>query len=95
MELLIANQDKIYWPTLSRNPNAMDLLRENQDKINWWDLSSNPSIFYQSYDYDKIKKTIGDVIREPLIKTVYNPKRVERMAAKYYDDDIEAFFNTF
>ena len=48
----------------------------------------------QSYDYDQIKATIGDHIREPLVKAIYCPERVSRMIAMYYDDDIELFFNT-
>jgi len=45
MNLLEANQDKIDWEVLIRNPNAMNLLEANQDKINWHELSWNPSIF--------------------------------------------------
>ena len=45
MNLLEANQDKINWEVLSRNPNAINLLEANQDKINWDEFSLNPSIF--------------------------------------------------
>jgi hypothetical protein len=45
MNLLEANQDKINWEVLSRNPNAIDILEANQDKIDWKEISLNPSIF--------------------------------------------------
>ena len=36
-DLLEKNQDKIYWGSLSQNPNAIQLLEKNQDQINrWW-----------------------------------------------------------
>jgi hypothetical protein len=48
---LEANQDKIDWYHLSRNPNAIHLLEENQDKINWSKLCENIGIFDFQYDY--------------------------------------------
>ena len=85
--------DKINWYYLSRNPNAIHLLEQNQDKIVWHYLSSNPSIFYKSYNYEKIKQTIGDKIREELIKKLYSPKRVQFMVNTYYDGDFETYWS--
>ena len=38
--------DKIYWPKLSKNPNAIHLLEKNLDKIDWNMLSSNPNAIH-------------------------------------------------
>jgi len=43
---LEANQDKINWHELSRNPNAIHLLEANQDKIDWRNLSMNPNTIH-------------------------------------------------
>jgi hypothetical protein len=91
---------QIYWDNLSQNPNAIHLLEKTQDKIDWIGLLSNQSIFYElynyekiSYNYEKIKTTIGDKIREELIKKLYVPKRVEFMVNTYYDEDFELYWS--
>jgi hypothetical protein len=93
IHLLEQNQDKIDWDELSTNPNAIHLLEQNQEQINWYWLSNNPSIFYQTYNYEKIKTTIGDKIREELMKKLYAPKRVQFMVNTYYDDDYELYWS--
>ena len=35
--------DKIDWPALSVNPNAISILEKNIDKIHWYNLSVNPN----------------------------------------------------
>jgi hypothetical protein len=93
IHLLKQNQNKINWFALSSNINAIHLLEQNQHKIDWYWLSTNPSIFYQSYNYEKIKTTIGDKIREELIKKLYSPKRVQFMVNTYYDEDFELYWS--
>jgi hypothetical protein len=41
IDLLLKNQDKIYWPGFSCNTSAVDFLSINEDKINWSGLSEN------------------------------------------------------
>jgi hypothetical protein len=38
--------EKISWPHLSRNPNAIHLLKRNWDKIDWIQLSFNPNAIH-------------------------------------------------
>jgi hypothetical protein len=49
-------------------------LEKNQNKIEWDYLSENPSIFYDFYDYEKIKKYYRP-INELLIIKFHNPDR--------------------
>jgi hypothetical protein len=94
IHLLENNLDKINWYWLSRNPNAIHILENNPDKIHWPSLSENPSIFNQSYDYPKIKSTIGDRIREPLVQALNHPKRVSYMVEKYYTGDYGEYWDS-
>lgn len=41
-ELIMKNQDKIYWPYLSSNPNAIELLEANMNKVDMYELYRNP-----------------------------------------------------
>jgi len=43
IELLLNNQDKIDWDSLSMNPSAIQLLKANQGQIKWKWLSLNPN----------------------------------------------------
>ena len=38
--------DNLYWPTLSKNPNAIDLLEQNKHKIDWYNISCNPKAIH-------------------------------------------------
>ena len=79
------NIDKIYWPWLSGNPNAIHLLEKNQDKIiDWWYLSRNPAIF--TYDYDKIRAHCL-IFKEDIIKNRFHPRNIP----KFRDWGIDGF----
>ena len=82
----------IVWITLCLNPNAIHLLEQTQDKIYGEMLSQNPSIFYQSYNYPKIKSTVGDPMREPLARALNHPKKVAYMVETYYAGDYESYW---
>ena len=38
--------DKVYWNSLSSNPNAIPILEKNLDKVNWDWLSRNPNAIH-------------------------------------------------
>jgi len=44
--LFESNFDKVIWPLLSKNPNAIHLLEQNPDKIDWNYVSSNPNAIH-------------------------------------------------
>jgi hypothetical protein len=90
IHLLEKNPYKIDWYWLSKNTNAIHLLEQNQDKIDWDSLSQNPSIFYDSYDYAKIKEYCN-IYKEELIQKRFHPKRVNYMLETYYNNDIEFY----
>ena len=77
--------EKLDWPRLSSNPNAIELLEENQDKINWYWFSLNPSIF--TLDYTQMRINFQD-LEEEIIKEVMKPRRIFRNLELYgYDID--------
>ena len=41
-----ANIDNLYWPSLSRNPNAIHLLEAHPSIISWPNLSENPNAIH-------------------------------------------------
>ena len=48
----LINVDKIDWPSLSENPNAIHLIEANLDKIIWETIWENPSIFMCTNNLD-------------------------------------------
>jgi hypothetical protein len=70
------------------------MLEKRPDRINWFHLSENPSIFYKTYDYPKIKETIGDKIRHDLIQETGKPHRVQYITEHFYDGDFELYWNS-
>ena len=64
------NFDKIDWPSLSLNPNAIQLLEQNLDKVCWYTLSSNPNaIRLLEQNPDKMRL---------MTRLSYNPNIFER-----------------
>jgi hypothetical protein len=94
IHFLLENPDKINWDYFSKNshPLAIELLRQNTNRINWHFFSLNSGIFYPSYNYTKIKYTIGDIIYAELIQYLYNLNRIARFIRKYYDNDYELYW---
>jgi hypothetical protein len=74
----------VNWEYLSRNPNAIPILEKNLDKVNWKKLSFNPNALHLlfSLDHKKMLENMKDFCEE-LVKAVFNPIRVQKMADLY------------
>jgi hypothetical protein len=59
----------------------------DQEKIEIYKL------FY-SYNYEIIKKTIGDKVRDELMQETGKPHRVQYIIEHFCDGNIELYFNT-
>ena len=84
IHILEKNLHRVDWWYLSENPNAIHILEKNLDKVNWKELSSNPNALHLlfSLDHKKMLENMKDFCEE-LVKAVFNPIRVQRMAELY------------
>jgi len=71
------NNCKIFWQSLSKNPNAIHILENNLDKVWWSSLSINPNAIHLlfKYDYETMKQNNKDFCEE-LVQKVFNPERL-------------------
>ncbi len=75
------NPDKIYWPILSENKNAVSILETNLDKVDWNLLSGNPSaIHILETNLDKVK----------WIVLAMNPGAIHLLNANIFTYDYDA-----
>ena len=88
--ILERNLDKVNWEFLSKNPNAIHILEKNLDKVKWSELSGNPNALHLlfSLDHKKMLENMKDFCEE-LVKAVFNPIRVQKMADLYDMDMAE------
>ena len=88
--ILEKNLDKVSWSLLSKNPNAIPMLEKNLDKVCWGSLSENPNAIHLlfSLDHKKMLENMKEFCEE-LVKAVFNPIRVQRMAELYELDMAE------
>ena len=86
----IIDDDKANWAVLSTNPNAIRVLEQNLDKVNYVSLSENPNALHLLFplDHKKMLENMKDFCEE-LVKVVFNPIRVQRMADLYELDMAE------
>ena len=70
IDLLLKNQDKIFWPGFSCTTSAVDFLSINEDKINWSGLSEN----VEALD---ILKTHKDEINWSVLSAEEHPEKVK------------------
>ena len=86
----IIDTNKVKWDYLSANPNAIPILEQNLDKMEWVSLSENPNALHLlfSLDHKKMLENMKDFCEE-LVRAVFNPLRVQRMAELYELDMAE------
>ena len=90
IHMLEKNLDKVDWSDLYQNPNAIHILEQNLDKAPYCWLSGNPNALHLlfSLDHKKMLENMKDFCEE-LVRAVFNPIRVQRMAELYELDMAE------
>ena len=90
IHILEQNLDKVSWPDLSANPNAIPILEKHLGKVNWRGISENPNALHLlfSLDHKKMLENMKDFCEE-LVKAIFNPLRVQKMAELYNLDMAE------
>ena len=89
--------EKLDWPRLSSNPNAIELLKANSDKIDWLWLSSNPNAMellkenYENIDWKQLSKNTNPEAIELLRE---NPKNINWMRLSSNPSAIELLKKT-
>ena len=89
----IIDDGKVNWCHLSENPNAIHILEQNLDKAPYCWLSGNPNALHLlfSLDHKKMLENMKDFCEE-LVKAVFNPIRVQRMA-ELYELDMDEYLD--
>jgi hypothetical protein len=84
--------DKVNWPWLSGNPNAIPILEQKLDKVKWGWLSQNPNAIHllAKLDTNAMRQNCK-TFAEELARAVFNPMRAQRMA-DLYDLDMDEYF---
>jgi len=94
LDMLINNQDKIYWIGLTMNESAMQLLEKNQNKINWPCLELNRSLYaihLLEKNQDKIEDWYGLFQNSHIFK--YDYKKMKDNCMLFKDDLIKNRFH--
>ena len=89
---IVKNVKNVNWRCLSENPNAIPILEKNLDKVKWCLISGNPNALHLlfSLDHKTMLENMKDFCEE-LVKVLFNPIRVQRMA-DLYELDMDQYF---